>query len=246
MKPVLDLARHLDIATNPDPQAIFEAGNSGFEVWCTPQDRPQGWDDIHMLTGSFAKPCEYVGSARWKWEAETIVALAIRTAAYALADQKPDQYSSSYAVSPDSNLCSIFNRRTDLEWLREKITWLFREAGVPMPPLDSDPVFHGAPQSGFLLVRYVSPADQYLMIIPPGSNVEDFCQAGYQITQRLGIPHAGGFPIGVALREQHDFPKPGPDPDDEAPVKHSERSAQLHADEWLEGEFEDRISGCGE
>jgi len=28
---VLDLARQLDIATNPHPSAIFEAGNGGFE-----------------------------------------------------------------------------------------------------------------------------------------------------------------------------------------------------------------------
>ena len=37
MKPVLDLARKLDIATNPDPAAIFEAGSGGFQVWCTPR-----------------------------------------------------------------------------------------------------------------------------------------------------------------------------------------------------------------
>jgi hypothetical protein len=28
---VLDLARQLDLATNPHPSAIFEAGNGGFE-----------------------------------------------------------------------------------------------------------------------------------------------------------------------------------------------------------------------
>ena len=41
MKPVLDLARKLDIASNPSLQALFEAGNSGFQVWCIPQDRPR-------------------------------------------------------------------------------------------------------------------------------------------------------------------------------------------------------------
>ena len=61
MKPVLDLARQLDIATNPHPRAIFEAGNGGFQVWCTPQDHPQGWNGISMIPGAFSKPCEYVG-----------------------------------------------------------------------------------------------------------------------------------------------------------------------------------------
>ena len=32
MKPVLDLARKLDIATNPHSAAIFEAGSGGFQV----------------------------------------------------------------------------------------------------------------------------------------------------------------------------------------------------------------------
>ena len=72
MKSVLDMARELDIATNPHPAAIFEAGSGGFQVWCTPQDHPQGWNDIAMNSGSFSKPCEYVGSVHWKWDDETI------------------------------------------------------------------------------------------------------------------------------------------------------------------------------
>ncbi len=81
LKPVLDLARQLDIATNPEAKAIFEAGNAGFQVWCTPYDHPQGWNGINMHPGAFSKPCEYVGSAHWKWEDERIVALEIETSA---------------------------------------------------------------------------------------------------------------------------------------------------------------------
>jgi hypothetical protein len=51
MKPVLDLARQLDIATNPDPSAIFEAGSGGFQIWCTPEDHPEGWTGIVMNPG---------------------------------------------------------------------------------------------------------------------------------------------------------------------------------------------------
>ena len=71
MKPVLDLARKLDIATNPDQEALFEAGSAGFQVWCTPEDHPAGWEGVPMISGTFSKPCEYVGGAHWKWGGET-------------------------------------------------------------------------------------------------------------------------------------------------------------------------------
>ena len=61
MKPVLDLARQLEIATNPHPRAIFEAGNGDFQVWYRLQDHPRGWNGITMIPGAFSKPCEYVG-----------------------------------------------------------------------------------------------------------------------------------------------------------------------------------------
>ena len=134
MKPVLDLARKLDIATNPHPAAIFEAGSGGFQVWCTPQDHPKGWDGIVMHPGAFSKPCEYVGSVHWKWEEDTIVGLEIETSAYALADQKPDEFCNLTDIPRDFQRRTIFNRDADIEWLKEKITWLFRQAGVPLPP----------------------------------------------------------------------------------------------------------------
>jgi len=127
LKPVLDLAREFDIATNADPQAIFEAGSGGFQVWCTPDDHPQGWNEIRMNSGAFSKPCEYAGGAHWKWEDEIIVALEIETTAYALSDQKPDEYRNHRAIT---------NRAADIEWLKQKIVWLFEKAGVPLLPFE--------------------------------------------------------------------------------------------------------------
>jgi hypothetical protein len=126
IKPVLDQARQLDIATNPDPTALYEAGNAGFQIWCTPDDHPQGWDDIQMNAGAFSKPCEYVGSVHWKWQGEQIVALEISTTAYALADQKPGKH----------NRQTITNREADITWLLDKIAWLFEKAGVALPPCE--------------------------------------------------------------------------------------------------------------
>jgi hypothetical protein len=134
MKPVLILARQLDIATNPHPTAIFDAGSAGFQVWCTPDDHPEGWDGIPMDKGAFSKPCQYVGSVGWKWEGEEIVALEISTTAYALADHKPNEYSRHPQPEPDRK--TIYNRMADTEWLIEKVEQLFSQAGVFMPPCE--------------------------------------------------------------------------------------------------------------
>ena len=75
MRPVLNLARQLDIATNPAPEAVFEAGSAGFLIWCTPDDHPKGWDRVDMTAGAFSKPCEYVASVSWGWESERITHL---------------------------------------------------------------------------------------------------------------------------------------------------------------------------
>ena len=115
MKPVLDLARRLDIATNPEPGAIFEAGTAGFQIWATPQDQPKGWEGVVMTAGAFSKPCEYVASVSWGWEGETISHLRLSTDAYALG--------------------SSHNRRADLAWAKRKTRWLFKQAGVECLPI---------------------------------------------------------------------------------------------------------------
>ena len=45
MAPLLEAAREFDIATNPHPAALFESGNSGLQIWCTPTNNPgPPWD----------------------------------------------------------------------------------------------------------------------------------------------------------------------------------------------------------
>jgi hypothetical protein len=55
------------------------------------------------------------------------VALEIETTAYALLDQTPDQY---------RNHRTIANRAADIEWLKQKIIWLFEKASVPLLPFE--------------------------------------------------------------------------------------------------------------
>mgnify|MGYP001156649990 FL=1 len=122
MKPVLDLARKLDIATNPAPEALFEAGSGGFQIWATPDDHPKGWDGVPMDMGAFAKPCAFVASVWWGWEGETITHLCLETDAYDLraVKQRPPK---------------IHNRPEDITWAKQKIRSLFQQAGIPCPPI---------------------------------------------------------------------------------------------------------------
>ncbi len=127
LAPTLKKARELDIATNPAPEAIYEAGSGGFQIWCTPEDNPGGdWQQVSMIAAAFAKPCEYIASVHWKWgegdDDETIIGLSLSTTAYAL---DPDRRRPG----------EISNRPSDIAWAKKKIHKLFKLAGVPMPPI---------------------------------------------------------------------------------------------------------------
>ena len=130
MRPVLDKARALDIATNPTPRAIFEAGTAGFAIWCTPGDHPRGWEDVPMTKGAFSKPCAYVASVRWGWRGKRITHLRLSTYAYELADYLGDAVG---AQSDERYAC--YNRPEDIVWAKRKIAFLFAQAGVHVPPI---------------------------------------------------------------------------------------------------------------
>jgi hypothetical protein len=244
LKPVLDLARQFDIATNPQPTAIFEAGSAGFQVWCTPQDHPKGWDGIKMISGTFSKPCEYVGNAHWKWEGEKIMGLGIETSAYALAEQKPDEFCDLSEIPQGEKRRTIFNREADIEWLKEKITWLFEKAGVPLLPFE----YEQAPLSQlgpYLLAHYIaSDGDDYVVIVSPELGPLEFCQPGYELVDTLEVWTAGDFPADVLLRPERGNAKPDLEPDESPLGEEYENASRLGEDGWLEASFEDRISGA--
>ena len=137
MKPVMEAARRLDVGTNPAPDAIFEAGSAGFQIWCTPTEHPDGWEAIAptMFPGAFSKACEYVASVNWHWDDEAIVGLNLSTAAYALADQLPQKYTSSETRKAVHAKQSIFNRPEDIAWAMKHIQRLFKLANMPTPPI---------------------------------------------------------------------------------------------------------------
>ena len=245
MKPVLDLARHLDIATNPSRQAIFEAGSGGFQVWCLPQDRPQGWSGITMNSGAFSKPCEYVGSVHWKWDDDKIVALEIETTAYALADQKPGEYCNLKEIPGGFDRRTIFNREEDIEWLKEKVTWLFAEAGVPLPPFEYEQATQPEP-AHYVLAHYAAANDAYVVIVSPSSDPKEFCRTGYRLAITLEIGNARDYPTDVILRPDHEFFEADLEPDEGPLVEQYENASRVGDDSWLEAAYEDQVSGCGE
>jgi hypothetical protein len=135
MKPVLDQARRLDVGHNPAPEALYEAGSAGFQIWCSPADNPGGaWESIQMFPGAFPKAVEYVASVHWKWDDETIVGLELSTCAYALADRFPETFSES-PIANRLGKQSIRNRPEDLAWAETKIQTLFQQAGVRLPAI---------------------------------------------------------------------------------------------------------------
>ena len=241
LKPVLDLAVQLDIATNPDPRAIFEAGSGGFQVWCIPQERPKGWSGITMNSGAFSKPCEYVGSVIWKWDDDKIVALTIETSAYALADQKPDEYCNLVDIPQGFHRRTIFNRDADIEWLKEKVTWLFAEAGVPLPPFEYEQAVLSE-IGPYILAHYISDEDEYVVIVSPELDPEEFCKPGYEVAHTLEIWKAGDFPADVILRPDHEFQEMDMEPDEGPLVEQYENSSRLGDDDWLEAAYEDQVS----
>jgi hypothetical protein len=245
LKPVLDLARQLDIATNPDPSAIFEPGGGGFQVWCTPTDRPQGWNGITMHAGAFSKPCEYVGSVLWKWEDEQIAALEIQTSAYALADQKPGEYCSLQEIPAGFHRRTIFNREADIEWLKEKVAWLFSEAGVPLPPFEHEASVSSRSES-FILTHYISEEEEYVVIVSPEKDPEDFCRAGYRIAATLEIWNVDDFPADVILRPDGERFEEGSESDEGPLVEQYENASRLDDDDWLEARLESVISDFDE
>jgi hypothetical protein len=109
----LEKVRKFDIASHPAPNAIFEALPAGFNIWCTSDDHPLGWENLPMIAGAFSKPCEYVATATWGWEDDQITHIALETDAYALSDrERMTRYNRTY-----------HNRPEDIAWATAKITW---------------------------------------------------------------------------------------------------------------------------
>lgn len=115
---LMEAVCRFDIATNPHPAALFEAGPGGLQIWRTPEDNPGGlWKRVGMVAGAFAKPCAFVGGVLWQCsqrKESSAVCLALTTIAYALGDEDLVE------------LDAIHNRPDDIAWVRQKLAWLWQ------------------------------------------------------------------------------------------------------------------------
>jgi hypothetical protein len=176
------------------------------------------------------------------WDDDQIIGLQIETTAYALAEQMPDEYCNLKKIPEGFNGRTIFNRDADIDWLKEKVAWLFETAGAPLPPFE----YEQTPRSDLrlhLLAYYEAANDEYVVIVSPSSHPKQFCRAGYQMVCTLEIGNAIDFPTNVILRPDHEHldamieRKPAP------VIGQSQTVSRAPEDDWLEAAFEDAGSG---
>ena len=120
MQAVLDLANRLDVGENPAPEAVFDGRSAAINLWCNQQNHPEGWEGVPITAGAFCKAAEFVGTLSWIW-GDSITELHLQTEAYALGDRLGRE--------------KIVNRPADLDWAKEKVAWLFEEAGLLLPEI---------------------------------------------------------------------------------------------------------------
>lgn len=114
--------RDYDIATNPNPEAIFDPLTSGFNIWATPTDHPAGheWNEVvgFMDQGAYTKKCAFVGTA-WYDAHNGVIELE----------------SDAYILNDRLGVKNFHNRPDDTAWLLTKIGWVFGKMGVTCPPI---------------------------------------------------------------------------------------------------------------
>ena len=140
---------------------------------------------------------------------------------------------------------TIFNRDADIEWLKEKVIWLFAEAGVPLPPFEYEQAALSA-IGPYILTHYISNTDEYVVIVSPELNPQEFCKPGYEVARTMEIWRAGDFPADVILRPDHEYQEADAEPDEGPLVELYDNASRLGDDGWLEAAFEDRIGGWNE
>ena len=130
LRPVMQIARRLDVYNNPGSQACYIPGQSGFQIAATPDDHPAGWERVKITapTTGQCRPYALVAVVEFEMRDDEITHLLLTTAAEALREL--DQ---RYLIQRDAG--AYVNRPADLLWARQKVTWLFHVAGAPMPEI---------------------------------------------------------------------------------------------------------------
>lgn len=96
---------------------LVEPGPSGFQVWCTAHDHPDGWSKFQLRCNRiFQQNCYPVGQCVWVWGIDI-----------------PAVYISTYG---NHQVGTSPNRQEDLAWVEAKVRALFDDAGIPCPRIE--------------------------------------------------------------------------------------------------------------
>ena len=198
-----------------------------------------------MNSGAFSKPCEYVGSVHWKWEEDIIVGLEIETSAYALAEQKPDEFCNLTDIPVISSAARSSIATPTSNGSRKRSPGCLAKLASPVPPFEYEQA--ALSEIGpYILAHYISDYDEYVVIVSPELDPQEFCKPGYEVAHTLEIWKAGDFPADVILRPDHEYQEAEIEPDEGPLVEQYENASRLGDDGWLEAAMEDSISGWDE
>ena len=125
------------------------------------------------------------------------------------------------------------------------MTWLFETARVPLLPFEYEQAPVSEP-AHYILAHYEGADDEYVVIVSPELDPQEFCKPGYEVARTLEIWKAGDFPADVILRPDHEYQEAEIEPDEGPLVEQYENASRLGDDGWLEAAYEDSFSGWDE
>jgi hypothetical protein len=76
---ILAVGREFDV----EKGGLFESASGGVQIWCSPEDKPRGWDQP-ITRGAFPEPRELVGCLSWEWTGDDEVTLTVEAYPYEL------------------------------------------------------------------------------------------------------------------------------------------------------------------
>jgi hypothetical protein len=76
---ILAVGREFDV----EKGGLFESGAGSVQIWCSPDDKPRGWDRP-ITRGAFPEPRELVGALSWEWTGDDEASLTVEAYPYEL------------------------------------------------------------------------------------------------------------------------------------------------------------------
>jgi hypothetical protein len=99
---------------------LFESGAGSVQIWCSPEDKPLGWDRP-ITRGAFPEPRELVGALSWDWTGDDEAELTVQAYPYELLP-RGGRGGDQWQQIPEETWSAV------MDWLKEKAWELVRLA----------------------------------------------------------------------------------------------------------------------